>query len=92
MNFKEWNDGLYYSDTRNNKLEDAPTVIPIQSMVSENDYTIPNGNINYPVTNYSISCSLLHTVDDNKQSFFPIKFKEHIMKENYNNFLDGQSP
>ena len=29
MNFKEWNDGLYYFDTKNDKLEDSHVVIPI---------------------------------------------------------------
>ena len=26
IKFKEWNDGLYYFDTKKNKLEDAPSV------------------------------------------------------------------
>ena len=66
--FKEYNDGLYYFDTKNNKLEDAPAIIPIQSLVSANDNTFPKDNINYPVTDNCVCCSILNTVADFKKN------------------------
>ena len=65
---KECNDGLYYFDTKNNKLEDAPAIIPIQSLVSANDNTFPKDNINYPVTDNCVCCSILNTVADFKNN------------------------
>ena len=57
--FKELNDILYNLDTKNNKLEDTPSVITIQSLVSSNDNSVSKDNIISPITNYSVICSLL---------------------------------
>ena len=69
INFKLFNDGLYYFDAKNNKLEDAPAVITIKSLVRAAEDTILKDNANSPVPDYYVDCSLLHTLNDNKQSF-----------------------
>ena len=87
--FKEYNDGLYYFDTKSNKFEDKPDVIPTQSPVSTTGDSIPKDNINSPVTDLDLSYKLYLITKSNS---LPRKLKEKINQENYKNVSDGQAP
>ena len=77
MKFKECNDGVYYFYIKSNKLEDAPAVFSIQSLLSATDYIITKDNINPPVTNYYVAFSFLHTVADNNFFLFQANWRRY---------------
>ena len=56
-------------DANNDTFEDVTSFIPIQSLVSSNDGTIPKDNMNSLLADYFSDWYSLHTLADNKQSF-----------------------